>query len=78
MATIPRDGRVRAERSSREPVRVVQGEPVAAALRRAVRDALLEHKRAGNSVASWKDGKVVIIPAEEILVEESASDSDGS
>jgi hypothetical protein len=38
----------------------------------------MTHKRAGNSVASWKDGKVVIIPAEEILVEESASDSDGS
>jgi hypothetical protein len=78
MATIPRDGRVRAERSSREPVRVVQGEPVAAALWRAVRDALLEHKRAGNPVASWKDGRVVIIPADEITVEEPPADSDAS
>ena len=51
---------------------------MAAALRRAVRDALLEHKRAGNPVASWKDGKVVIIPADEISVEESVGDSEGS
>ncbi len=76
MATIPRDGSVRAEHSSRETVRVVQGDPVASALRRAVRAALLEHKRAGNPVASWKDGRVVIIPAEEIPVEESPADSD--
>jgi hypothetical protein len=38
------------------------------ALRRAVRAALLEHKRAGNPVASWKDGRVVLIPPEEIGV----------
>jgi hypothetical protein len=56
----------------------VQGEPVLAALRRAVRSALLEHKRAGNPVAAWKDGKVVIIPAEEIEVEESPDGSDTS
>ena len=40
------------------------------AVRRAVRHALLMHKRAGNPVASWKDGKVVMIPAEEIPVED--------
>ena len=51
---------------------------MAAALRRAVRDALLEHKRAGNSIASWRDGNVVIIPAEEIPVEESPADSGAS
>jgi len=56
----------------------VQGEPVVAALRRAARNALLEHKRAGNPVASWEDGRVVIIPAEEITVEESPGDSDVS
>lgn len=77
MATIPRDGRVEAGRSNRGPVRVVQGEPVVAALRRAARSALLEHKRAGNPVASWKDGKVVIIPAEEIQVEETLDESGG-
>lgn len=78
MATIPRGSNVSAKHSSRGPVSVVQGELVVAALRRAVRAALLEHKRAGNPVASWKDGKVVIIPAEEIQVEETPPDSDGS
>ena len=38
------------------------------ALKRAVRDALLMHKRLGNPVASWKDGQVVWIPPEEIEV----------
>ena len=56
----------------------MQGEPVVAALRRAARSALLEHKRAGNPVASWKDGKVVIIPADEIQVEEVPSEGERS
>jgi len=30
-------------------------------LRRAVRDAVLAHKRAGNPIAVWKDGKAVLI-----------------
>ncbi|HKP72443.1 MAG TPA: hypothetical protein VJT82_05865, partial [Pyrinomonadaceae bacterium] len=59
-------------------INVVQGEPVLAALRRAARSALLEHKRAGNPVASWEDGRVVIIPAEEIQVEETLAESGGS
>ncbi|HEX7314978.1 MAG TPA: hypothetical protein VF297_13705 [Pyrinomonadaceae bacterium] len=37
---------------------------------------MLEHKRVGNPVASSEDGKVVIIPAEEIEVEEATADSD--
>lgn len=48
------------------------------AMRDAVRHALLTHKRAGNPVASWKDGRVVIIPAEEIEVGETTTDSNGS
>jgi hypothetical protein len=38
-----------------------------AAVRRAVREALLAHARAGNPVASWEDGKVVWIQPDEIL-----------
>lgn len=76
MATAPRDDSMR--QSGRRKINVVQGEPVVAALRRAARSALLEHKRAGNPVASWEDGKVVIIPAEEIEVEEMPADSDRS
>jgi hypothetical protein len=53
-------------------------EAVEEAMRDAVRHALLTHKRAGNPVVSWEDGRVVIIPAEEISVEESPADSDAS
>ncbi len=37
-------------------------------LQRAVNHALLMHKRLGNPIATWKDGKVVIVPPEEIVV----------
>jgi predicted ABC-type ATPase len=39
------------------------------AVRLAVRDALLEHKREGRPVVIWRDGKVVWISAEEALGE---------
>lgn len=35
---------------------------------RAVNDALRMHKRLGNPIAAWKDGRVVIIPPEEIVI----------
>lgn len=37
-------------------------------LQRAVNHALLMHKRLGNPIATWKDGKVVIVPPEEIII----------
>jgi hypothetical protein len=33
-----------------------------------VRQALIEHKQAGNPIAVWKDGQVVIVPPEEIVI----------
>ena len=39
------------------------------AMRRAVEHALLTHKRAGNTVAAWRDGRVVLVAAEKIPVE---------
>ena len=39
------------------------------ALQRAVRAALLDHKRAGNPIAVWRDGQVVWIPPDEIPVD---------
>lgn len=36
------------------------------ALRQAVREALLAHKRAGNPVAVWKDGRVEWVKPEDI------------
>ena len=35
---------------------------------RAVNDALRMHKRLGNPIAIWRNGRVVIIPPEEINV----------
>jgi hypothetical protein len=42
---------------------------IEAALRRAMQDALLQHKRAGNPVPIWREGRVVWIPPEEIVIE---------
>jgi hypothetical protein len=36
------------------------------AMQQAVREALADHKRAGNPIATWRDGAVVWIPPEEI------------
>lgn len=42
---------------------------VTRALRAGVRNALRQHKRAGNPVCEWRDGKVVWIPAKKIPVD---------
>ena len=41
---------------------------IARALGRGVREALLRHKLAGNPVAAWRDGRVVWIPPEDIVI----------
>lgn len=41
-------------------------EEINRAYERAVREALLMHKRAGNPVAVWRDGKVVLLQPDEI------------
>jgi hypothetical protein len=56
--------------SNPSPAERVEDIPrILAALRRGVRNALLRHKRAGNPVAVWRDGRVVWVPPEEIPVE---------
>ncbi len=45
-------------------------------LRRAVNRAVLTHKRLGNSIAVWKDGRVVIVPPEEIVISPDVLESD--
>lgn len=47
-----------------------RGKEIEAILREAGRQALLQHKKLGNPIASWQDGKVVIIPPEEIPIED--------
>lgn len=55
---------------------IAEREAVDKAVNESVRHALLNHKRAGNPIASWKDGRVVIIPADEIEVEETPAESE--
>ena len=43
---------------------------VEAAMRQGVREALRRHKLLGESIAVWKDGKVVVVPPEEIEISE--------
>jgi hypothetical protein len=42
-------------------------------LRRSVREALLDHKRAGNPIASWRDGRMVLKPPNEIHLDVDAN-----
>lgn len=46
-------------------------------LEQAVIQALIEHKRAGNPVASWQDGRVVILQPEEIHIPDAGSANGG-
>ena len=55
---------------TRSPAERVEDIPlILAAMRQAVREALLRHKQAGNPVAVWQDGKVVWVQPEDIVVE---------
>jgi hypothetical protein len=47
------------------------GRAIDAALAKAVREAVLQHKQAGNPVAVWRDGQVVWISADAIVVDQS-------
>jgi hypothetical protein len=49
---------------------------ITAAIRRAVREAIWEHYRAGNSITIWRDGAIVEVPPEEIPALLAASDAD--
>ena len=45
---------------------MTRGDEVDRAVQRAVREALIRHKKLGESVAVWRDGKALILPPEEI------------
>jgi len=54
-----------------EPVNLLkQAKEIEDILRQAGRQAHLIHKKLGNPVATWGDGKVVILPPEEIPVDD--------
>jgi hypothetical protein len=46
--------------------RFADGKGTERVVRKAVRAALLRHKRLGESIAVWRDGQVVHVPPEEI------------
>ncbi len=46
--------------------RLMNGRLVEQAMQRGVREALIRHKKLGESIAVWQDGKAVILPPEEI------------
>lgn len=47
-----------------------EGKAIDSALKEAVKQALLQHKKAGNPIVSWKDGEIVWIQPEDIVVED--------
>ena len=51
-----------------------QAEAIELVLQAGVRRALSIHKRLGNPIAIWKDGKVVIVRPEEIVISPEGSD----
>lgn len=51
---------------------------ILAAMREAVREALLRHKRLGNPIAVWHEGRVVWLAPEEIPVETGEQRSEGA
>jgi ABC-type proline/glycine betaine transport system ATPase subunit len=53
-----------------------QAEAIELVLQEGVRRALSIHKRLGNPIAVWKDGKVVIVPPEEIVISPEFSNSE--
>ena len=48
---------------------------IEAVFRLAVNDALRMHKRLRNPIAAWKDGRVVIIPPQEIVIPADATET---
>lgn len=46
-----------------------EGTLIDEAMKKAVLDALRQHKRAGNPVAEWRNGRVVWVAPEDIVVD---------
>ena len=48
------------------------------ALREAVQDAVREHKLLGQPIVIWRDGQVVWVPPEEIVLDEKPEGKNGT
>ena len=53
---------------------IADGESIKEAIRRGTRDAMRQYIQAGESMVSWKDGKAVMIPPEELKALLAASE----
>jgi hypothetical protein len=54
---------------------MADGTEIDKAMRRAVREAVLMHKKLGNPVAEWRDGKVVWLQPDEIVLPEEEAEA---
>lgn len=52
---------------------IEHGKSIEEVLRQAVRNALMNHKRAGITIAGWKDGRLHLIKAEDITIDSIAT-----
>lgn len=50
------------------------GERAEAALKKAVAKAIADHKQTGDPIAVWRDGKVMWISAEDIVLRETEAE----
>ena len=55
---------------------VAKGMRIQRAFRAGVRRALIRHKRLGESIAVWRDGRVVIVPPDQINIPDGESPND--
>jgi uncharacterized protein YacL (UPF0231 family) len=60
--------------SKKKPAEVPLEKLAEEALKKAVAEAIAEHKRAGHPIAVWRDGKVVHIPADQIELRETQAE----
>jgi hypothetical protein len=61
---------------SRRDELAAETDAVEAAVQQAVAEALRAHKRAGNTVVGWQNGKVVWVPADQIVVDDEPATSE--
>jgi hypothetical protein len=54
------------------------GDPIRLAMKQAMRDAIEVHHKLGQDVVTWRDGKVAIVPAAELLKEFDKSETNGT
>lgn len=69
--TLSPNGQKQRQRDSARRINLIaDADEIKHIFRKAVQSRLRDHKRNGNWIATWQDGKVVIIPPEDIRVDD--------